>query len=212
MKRTSISSDKMQVVEEPPIRIEGDETTLDPQKVISAWLASAEVLKEVAAAVRENQQDNDTIRQAIIRHRSWMFKLGLALSVLQVISVLAVFSVNYSAEGKIRTFVKGQSRVSREIRAEAAETRKEAALLRKEGKALSGAMAAVLDASLARDGGNEQVMEQKFLDAELSIAAVQVKVADTPLRKAKAEARTKEVIQKAKESQVSVDSEVLQGL
>lgn len=212
MKRTSISTDKMQAVGEPPTSIDGDKLTLDPQKVIRAWLASAEVLKEVAQVVRENQQDNETIRQAILRHRSWMFKVGVFISVLQVISVIAVFSVNYSAEWKIGNFVRVQSKVSREIRAEAAETRKEAALLRKEGKALSGAMAAVLDASLARDGGNEEVMEQKFLDAELSIAAVQVKVADTPLRKAKAEARTKEVIQKAKESQVAVDSEVLKGL
>jgi Skp family chaperone for outer membrane proteins len=210
VKKTSISTDKLQAVTgEPPTTIIEERYTLDPQKVISAWLASAEVLREVAQAVRENQADNLLVREVLLKTRRWLLWAGICISMLQVMSVALVLHATHSAEMKIRVFVKDQTKVTQEVREEARRTRKESEKLRAEAQALTQALAATMSASLAREQGAPDA-PQKVAEAELTVAAVQVQVAGTPERRKLAEERVQAAVEKAKEAQV--DPQVLQGL
>lgn len=85
--RTSISADNLPAVSAPPTKIIGDHVVLDPKLVIDAWLASAEVLKTVAAAAQEAQDDNEFTRQTLEQNRKAMLRMGVGISILQIVSV-----------------------------------------------------------------------------------------------------------------------------
>lgn len=84
--RTSISTDNLPAVMEPPTVIIEDKMQLDPMKVIKAWHESAEVLKTVAQAAQEAQEDNAYTRETLEHSRKVMIRLGIGITVLQIIS------------------------------------------------------------------------------------------------------------------------------
>jgi hypothetical protein len=70
--RTEVSTEKMVAVSEPPIKItEKGNLHIDAIKswatVVDAWDASASVLRDVAKAIRENQEDNEHTRRVVTR-------------------------------------------------------------------------------------------------------------------------------------------------
>ncbi len=71
-RRTSVSTDKLQAVKEPPATFEEGRAHLDAERVIKAWCDSADVMKDVAAAVRENQEDNEVTRKLLEETRENM--------------------------------------------------------------------------------------------------------------------------------------------
>src|SRR5690606_40729121 len=75
--RTSISTDNLPAVMEPPTVIIEDKMQLDPMKVIKAWHESAEVLKTVAQAAQEAQEDNAYTRETLEHSRKVMIRLGI---------------------------------------------------------------------------------------------------------------------------------------
>jgi hypothetical protein len=88
--RTTVSTDSLPAVHEPPTRIHEDEMRLDPKKVIAAWLASAEVLRDVAEAVRENQADNERTLEMIevSNKRAIQLMCGIVAGI-QILSLIA---------------------------------------------------------------------------------------------------------------------------
>lgn len=88
--RTDVSTDNMKSVSEPPTKIINERMELDPKKVISAWAQSSEVLRDVAQAIRENQQDNDHVRAVLLKQ----FRASVFISVATIlIHLIAVGSV-----------------------------------------------------------------------------------------------------------------------
>jgi len=180
----------MPAVEEPPTGIsENDRMFLDPDKVIKAWMRSADVLKDVAAAVRENQEDNDLTRTVSNKNRRWF--LGMTL-----VNLAAVVGVVFSVQRAV-------SQVS-----------SEAEQIREESQAMTKAMSSVLASSVAQE---ETDKERAALEAEVTVAAVQAKVATDPKEKARAQEKAKDALSRAKERSpvigpVSVDSELIEDL
>ena len=216
--RTSISTESLPAVQIPPTKIENDEMRLDPQKVIKAWLSSAEVLRDVAAAVRENQEDNEVTRTAIEKTQRAMVLAGVIFTIFQALSVGAVVTVTMGAEEKISKFVRDQTAVNEEVRDEARKTRQEAENIRQEAKVMTKAVAAALQASVAAQGdGDEAEVERALLEAEVTVAAAQAQMTDDPKVKARSKEKAKAALKRAKtRSQVigpvSVDSELIEDL
>lgn len=86
--RTTISTANMPAVQAPPTKIIESQMCLDPKKVIEAWLQSAEVLKTVAAAAIETQEDNAYTRDVVTHTQKVFIRVGIVITVLQSVSVL----------------------------------------------------------------------------------------------------------------------------
>ena len=199
--RTNISTQNMPAVTAPPTKIEDNEMKLDPKQVIAAWLASAEVLREVAEAVRENQEDNEFIRESMRRNRQWLLITGVLITLLQVGSVGLVLRETTSAGEKVGTFLTDQGKTAKKISEEARETREEASELRKESRVVTSAVAAVLDASLAKEAQAADV-EERMATAEATVAIAQAQVTTDPVEKERATDKAREATKRAVELKV----------
>lgn len=99
--RTQVSTDKLQAVQAPPTRIEGDKMHLDPEKVIKAWLDSAEVLRDVANAVRENQEDNIAVRTAVEKGMRTAVVASAVAIALHVVAVGTILWMNLDTHSHV---------------------------------------------------------------------------------------------------------------
>lgn len=216
--RTSLSSEKLRAIQTPPTKIEGKEMRLDPMLVVKAWADSADILKDVAAAVRENQDDNEHVREAIARNRRFLVGAGIVITLLQVVSVVAVFSVTRQAEDKISRFVAEQTEVNDSVRQEARKTREEAERIRAEARLMTTAVAAALRASVVTQGEDDAASKERaILEAEVTIAAAQAKMSDDPKVKAQSQETAKRALKRAEKRSsvigpVAVDPELLEDL
>lgn len=87
--RTTVSTDKLQASEIPPTKIVGDKMELDPILVVKAWSDSADVIRDVAKAIRENQEDNDHTRSVVMSNRRMLIVGGTVITLLQIFTVVA---------------------------------------------------------------------------------------------------------------------------
>lgn len=216
--RTQISTDKMRAINQPPTRIENEEMRLDPKLVIQSWSDSAEVMRDVAAAVRENQDDNENVRSVIVKNRKVLVCAGAVITLLQCVSVVMVLLTVTRMEGQMKVAMERQKEMAAQMQLEAERTRTEAALVRKEAQALTTAVAAVLDLSVTTaQASDEATVERVALEAEVAVAAAQAKIADSPRQKAAAKKKAQHALERAKEREgvigpVSVDAALLEDL
>lgn len=89
--RTSVSADKIPAASEPPIRVtvSGD-AHIDVIKswanVVDAWNASADVLRDVANAIQENQTDNEHTRCEIQKSQKTVLLFGSCMILIQLVA------------------------------------------------------------------------------------------------------------------------------
>jgi len=88
--RTTPSMDKIRAVDEPPTKIVNNEMHLDPIKVIKAWADSADVLRDVAKAIRENQDDNDRVVGMLREHAIFVVRFGIGTAIFHAASVVLI--------------------------------------------------------------------------------------------------------------------------
>lgn len=198
--RTNISSDSLRVVQAPPTKIvEGESVVVDPVALTKAWAASADVLKEVVQAIRENQEDNERTRLAGVRNRNILFITVGVLIFLNVGSFIWEGNLAHRTENRVKTQVAEQRTLISEAREDSKLTRKVAEDLRNDARALSAAQSKVLELTLAQAQGDSKSAQRTALEAEIMVAATQVQIADTEEGRKKAQKRVRDAVERARE-------------